>query len=117
VEQARQEQARKTEALVGQAQLDHKDFLLEILYMESLMKDQLEVLEKFTGEAGRLPPIKWTTFSPPRRYHPESFFDSLDDTPDLYSRFNYSSLLQFVESLCIFDITAAGPDQDAEGFT
>jgi hypothetical protein len=105
------------QAFVNQAQFNQKELLLEIRYMESLMKDQLGVLEKFTGEAGRLPPIKWTTFSPPHRYHPESFFNSLDDTPDLYPRFNYSSILQFVESLCIFDITATGPDQDGEGFT
>jgi hypothetical protein len=115
--QANKEQARKAQALVEQAQMDQRKLLLEILYMESLMKDQLEVLEKFTGEAGRLPPIKWTTFSPPRRYHPESFCNSLEDTPDLYGEFNYSYLLQFMESLRIFDITATGPDQDAEGFT
>jgi hypothetical protein len=65
---------------------DQKKLLLEIMYMESLMKDQLDVLGKFTNEAARLPPIKWSTFAPSRRYHPESFFNSLEDTPELYHR-------------------------------
>jgi hypothetical protein len=32
------------------------------------------------------PPIDWTIFKPPRRYHPSNFFESLDDTPHKYSK-------------------------------
>jgi hypothetical protein len=71
------EKEREDESSPGRRQ----HFFLE---MESLMKYQLDIFGKFTDEAGRLPLIKWTTFCPPRQYHPDSFFDSLEDTPDLY---------------------------------
>jgi len=116
--------------------------LREHLYMESLMKDEITALEKFTGEANRMPPILWNTFQPPRRYHPHDFFDSLEDTPDQYrpekikklsmpaslrnaitppteitTEFNYKHLEQFLTSVCIFDLTATGRNKDAEGDT
>jgi hypothetical protein len=116
--------------------------LREHLYMESLMKDEITVLEKLTDQAGRTPPILWTTFLPPRRYHPHDFFDSLEDTSYLYqparlkkhsipaslrsvitppnemtTEFNHKHLEQFLTSFCIFDLTATGPNQDAEGDT
>lgn len=52
--------------------------------MKSIMKGQLDIFESFTGESGRVPPINWTVFSLPRRYLPDSFFDSLEDTPEKY---------------------------------
>jgi hypothetical protein len=116
--------------------------LREHLYMETLMKEEITVLEKFTGEAGRMPPIQWTTFAPPRRYHPHSFFDSLEDTPELYrppkitegsipaslrnwatspeemkTEFKYENLETFLTNFGVFDITATGPDEDDEGYT
>ena len=116
--------------------------LREHWYMESLMKDEINVLEKFTDQAGRTPPILWTTFQPPRRYHPHDFFDSLEDTSELYqpaklkklpmpaslrsaitpptemtTELNHKYLEQFLTSICIFDLTATGPNQDAEGDT
>jgi hypothetical protein len=60
--------------------------------MEILMKYQLDVLGKFADEAGRSPPIEWRTFRPTRRYHPDSFFNSLEDTPDLYEPHNLQKL-------------------------
>ncbi len=121
---------------------NQRKLLTEAGYMESLMKDEISVLEKFAGESGLLPPIQWTVFSPPRRYHPKSFFDSLEDTPELYqapkikavsipvslhgsmtrpedltTEFSFNYLLKFLPNFCIFDITATGPDQDAEGYT
>lgn len=106
------------------------------------MKDEINVLEKLTGQYSLLVPIQWTIFSPPRRYHPESFFNSLEDTPELYqapkirevsipvslrnsmtppekltTEFNYEYLLRFLANFCIFDITATGPDRDSEGYT
>jgi hypothetical protein len=47
-------------------------------------KDQLDILEKSTGEVGLAPPIPWKSFCAPRRYHPNSFTNSLEDTPELY---------------------------------
>ncbi|ERF69363.1 hypothetical protein EPUS_09270 [Endocarpon pusillum Z07020] len=43
---------------------------------------QVDAHESPTGDG--LPPIEWTTFSPPRQYHPDNFVNSLDDTPHLY---------------------------------
>jgi hypothetical protein len=56
------------------------------LSVESLLAMQLEALERLTGASGLPPPIQWTKFRPPLRYHPEDFFNSLDDTPQLYKR-------------------------------
>jgi hypothetical protein len=122
---------------------DQWKLLSEITYMESLMKDQLEVFEKSTGEAGRLPPIEWTTFSPPRTYHPESFTNSLEDTPDRYQQphlkdssipislrnhatlpdkigdFTKQSLSEdtVLKNLWVWDIRATGLAEDSSGFT
>lgn len=41
-------------------------------------------LEK--GEYSELPPIDWTVYAPPRKYHPDEFFMSLDDTPNAFAR-------------------------------
>jgi hypothetical protein len=63
---------------------DQKRLLLEVQHLENLSKGQLEAFEKFTNESGLLPPIQWKLFRPERKYHPFSFFNSLEDTPDLY---------------------------------
>jgi hypothetical protein len=56
------------------------------LSVESLLAMQLAALERLTGATGLPPPIEWTQFRPPIRYHPEDFFNSLDDTPNRYKR-------------------------------
>ena len=138
--------ARTMQGHAEQAHHDHNKLLLEFLHMEGLMKDELEAYEKFTNEASRSPPIQWMMFRPPSRYHPDSFFNSLEDTPDLYRVPNICkisvpvSLRDYVrlpdemniarkefkkcdiekvvrmKSLFLFDITATGPDEDADGF-
>jgi hypothetical protein len=98
-EQAPREDASPIETQKAQVLIhDQRSLLLEVKYMESIMKDQLDVLEKFTGEAGRLPPIKWMTFSLPRRYHPDSFFNSIEDTPEKYEA-EYLKLVSIPASL------------------
>jgi len=63
---------------------EQKKVLMQTMYMGSLMKDQIDIFSKSTGELGRATPIPWKAFSAPRRYHPESFTNSLEDTPELY---------------------------------
>ena len=113
----------------------------EMFYLESLIKQQVDVLEKFTGESGRLPPIIWEVFRPSRRYHPLSFFNSLEDTPEQYQSdnlkkryipvpllsyatppdeimgFTHKNLKPYLKNLFVSDITATGMDQDRDGFT
>lgn len=60
------------------------DAAIGAMYMAEMMKDQLDVFEKSTGEIGRARPIPWKSFCAPRQYHPESFTNSLEDTPELY---------------------------------
>jgi hypothetical protein len=82
-----QKQSKKNQARQAEKQRhfnDQRRVLLETMYMGGLMKDQLQVFEKSTGEIGRPPPIPWKSFSAPRRYHPESFTNSLEDTPERY---------------------------------
>jgi len=69
-----------------QAGLGERKLIQEIVFVESLLKEQLSVLEKFTGEASQNPPIRWMTFAPLRFYHPEGFVNSLEDTPELYEK-------------------------------
>jgi hypothetical protein len=52
--------------------------------MGGIMKDQLDAFDRFTNESGLQPPIAWKSFRPPLTYHPPSFFDSLEDRPELY---------------------------------
>ncbi len=129
------------------AHKDQKKLLLEIYHLEGVMKSQLEAFERFTNESGLLPPIQWTSFRPPRKYHPTSFFDSLEDTPELYESATLSKLpipvslrnhidlpdvlkkrskdfkKQDIDKVlpknCLFlrDIRAIGKDEDDEGFT
>jgi hypothetical protein len=84
-DQAQAVQSRDTHDLTKHVDLNQQHLLREMKYMESIMKDQLDIFERFTGESGRIPPINWMAFSPPRRYHPDSFFDSLEDTPEKYT--------------------------------
>lgn len=72
-------------ARTSQAQReDQKKLLLEVLHMGGIMKDQLDAFDRFTNESGLQPPIAWKSFRPPLTYHPPSFFDSLEDRPELY---------------------------------
>lgn len=61
-----------------------KRLLMEFIHMQALMDSELEVFEKFTTEASQLPPIQWITFRLPCQSHPQSFFASLEDTPERY---------------------------------
>ena len=120
-----------------------KKLVQEVMYVENLLKEQLDVLSKFTEESTRLPPINWETFAPPRRYHPLSFFNSLEDTAELYrypqlnkvkipraldgfatlhwsegAEFKRESLEKdsILEKLFVSDILATGRDQYTTGF-
>jgi len=126
---------------------DQKKLLLEVLHLEGLMKGQLEAFERFTNESGLLPPIQWKSFRPGRKYHPLSFFNSLEDTPNLYKaeelgkatvplslcdrisspeemikqdkEFTKQDIAAVLTKKCLvlFDIKAAGKEEDAEGYT
>lgn len=63
---------------------DQKKLLLEVLHMGGIMKDQLDAFDRFTNESGLQPPIAWKSFRPPLTYHPPSFFNSLEDRPEMY---------------------------------
>ncbi len=54
----------------------------EAVHMRHLMVHQIEILEKLKGEDTT--PIDWTSFAPPRQYHPDDFINSLEDTPQLF---------------------------------
>jgi hypothetical protein len=138
--------AERTQALIKQTNLNQVNLLLEMKYMETRMKDQLYIFERFIDEPGRTPPINWMAFSLPRRYHPESFVDSLEDTPEKYlfpvlnsasiptslkgridapgdlvrglgRGFDWDYLCQHLESLNIFDISAIQLSEKANGFS
>ncbi|KAK1833618.1 hypothetical protein QBC39DRAFT_302450 [Podospora conica] len=49
-----------------------------------LLLRQLETLEQIAKKKGLERQIDYLQFRPPQRYHPEEFFNSLDDTPELY---------------------------------
>ena len=49
-----------------------------------LLLRQLETLEQIARKKGLERQIDYLQFRPPQRYHPEEFFNSLDDTPELY---------------------------------
>ena len=78
------EQAPAGDTTSEQSRQDQKKLLQEVLHLEGLMQGQLEAFERFTNESGLSPPIQWMSFRPPRTYHPVNFFNSLEDTPDLY---------------------------------
>jgi hypothetical protein len=130
-----------------QVRLDQRKLFQEISHLDGLMKDQLEAFERFSNESSLLPPIQWRSFRPTSKYHPVSFFNSLEDTPDLYkpeelgkvsvplslndhirlpedlektsTEFSKRDLDEVVRMKCLslFDIRATGPDEDAKGFT
>jgi len=52
--------------------------------VEALLVQQLETLERLANARGLERHIDYLKFRPPQRYHPEEFFNSLDDTPELY---------------------------------
>ncbi|KAF2257609.1 hypothetical protein CC78DRAFT_206530 [Lojkania enalia] len=46
------------------------------------MERQSRLLERLSPDAGYLPPVEWNnTWKLPRRYHPDNFIVSLEDTP------------------------------------
>jgi len=62
-----------------------KKIVQEMVYMEDLMTQQNESLTRMRPESGTNPAIEWTkTWKLWRRYHPENFVDSLEDTPEHY---------------------------------
>jgi hypothetical protein len=52
---------------------------------ETLLTRQLETLEQLTSTRGLERQIDYLKFRPPQIYHPEEFFKSFEDTPDLYT--------------------------------
>jgi len=77
----------KESALVispGDTRVGERKLIQEVLYVETLLQEQIEVLEKSTGETNRSPPIRWEDFAHSRHYHPENFVQSLEDTPEVY---------------------------------
>ncbi|KAM7197469.1 hypothetical protein V8F20_006614, partial [Naviculisporaceae sp. PSN 640] len=52
---------------------------------EGILVQQLETLEKLANARGLERQINYLEFRPPCRYHPAEFFNSLDDTPELYN--------------------------------
>jgi hypothetical protein len=52
---------------------------------ETLRARQLETQEQLASTGGRGRQIDYLRFRPPRKYHPDEFFHSLDDTPELYA--------------------------------
>jgi hypothetical protein len=62
------------------------DIFANSLSAQILMQKQLELLEQSTT-AEKLPkPIEWAAYHPSTTYHPDSFFNSMDDSPHLYTR-------------------------------
>jgi hypothetical protein len=55
---------------------------------QGLLEQQLTAQEQgqLASPGGRGRQIDYLRFRPPRKYHPDEFFHSLDDTPDLYTR-------------------------------
>ncbi|KAH8901092.1 hypothetical protein GQ53DRAFT_814577 [Thozetella sp. PMI_491] len=66
--------------------LQHQKLSQEINYMDSIMKDQLDIFERFTTQSDRAPPVSWVLFAPKRISFPSSFRNSLEDTPDRYRK-------------------------------
>ncbi|KAI8634080.1 hypothetical protein F5Y19DRAFT_487609 [Xylariaceae sp. FL1651] len=54
----------------------------EVVLMRHLMARQREILKILKGVD--VSPINWSSFRPPRQYHPDNFVNSLDDTPHLF---------------------------------
>jgi len=54
--------------------------------IEALLVQQLETLERLASARGLDSKIDYLMFRPPQTYHPEKFFSSLDDTPELYTK-------------------------------
>lgn len=50
--------------------------------VREFMKRKINEMDK--GQDSPHPPLDWRIYSPPPRYHPEEFFSSLEDTPELY---------------------------------
>ncbi|RYO85106.1 hypothetical protein DL766_006716 [Monosporascus sp. MC13-8B] len=60
-------------------------FTSEPMNVQDLLERQLETLERLAGTKGVERHFDYLQFQPPQRYHPEEFFQSLDDTPELYT--------------------------------
>ncbi|RYP67448.1 hypothetical protein DL771_007226 [Monosporascus sp. 5C6A] len=61
-------------------------FTREQVTAEDLLVLQLDTLERLASARGLEPHMDYLRFEPPRIYHPEEFFNSLDDTPHLYKK-------------------------------
>ncbi|RYP48275.1 hypothetical protein DL768_005828 [Monosporascus sp. mg162] len=58
----------------------------EPVNVEVLLALQLETLEQLARTRRLERYIDYIKFRPPQRYHPDEFFESLDDTPELYKK-------------------------------
>jgi hypothetical protein len=56
----------------------------ETTTIEDLLALQLGALQRLASAQKWEPYIDYLQFKPPRTFHPEEFFNSLDDTPELY---------------------------------
>ncbi|RYP42700.1 hypothetical protein DL767_000069 [Monosporascus sp. MG133] len=56
----------------------------EPVNVQVLLALQLETLEQLARTRGLERYIDYLNFQPPQKYHPDEFFESLDDTPELY---------------------------------
>ena len=61
------------------------------LVMMKLMTEQTQMLERLSqphvrAEKQIASPIDWEKYTPPRQYHPDSFFNSLVSTPEVYAK-------------------------------
>jgi hypothetical protein len=72
-------------ATLAKSAVDREERIIqEVIHLGGLMKGQLDAFERFANESGQQPPVVWKSFRPPLTYHPTSFTNSLEDTPELY---------------------------------
>jgi hypothetical protein len=64
--------------------LEHKELLQHPVHSESFLKGEYGFLETRIQDPNPRLPIQWKSFRLPRIFYPVSFFNSLEDTPDLY---------------------------------
>ncbi|RYP68934.1 hypothetical protein DL770_008350 [Monosporascus sp. CRB-9-2] len=123
----------------GDCGMEQREVAHKMMHMEHLVNQHLEILVRLTGGAGLSPPIAWAAFRPPRKYHPENFINSLDDTPYLYGlpyiskvlipaalseylpiekRFTRDHIRKALHTgwVCVSDIVADDAKKDGEGF-
>lgn len=102
---------KSTARSVAESVMKYGANLTDEPFIKNLLAKQLEALEHLTGESRRPPPIEWTRYCPPRQYHPEDFFNSVAETPDLYT-YRYTSKIRVPWALrdCLRDKKLIPPE-------